>query len=174
MAIEFEQSQKPSVLAKESRKIEFELIKLNLRVFFQQRLIGPRRWVLDQLNDADDFAVVERYARYIGLIANQAVFRAVLQAVDMPSDAAFEVTLNFCNWQVEQLSVLDGVLEELGDGLGSETIGIETVGQHATERTSPMPAADMACGVKDGLVEEELPIGPELTALHTVHEQEKA
>jgi hypothetical protein len=47
IAIELQQSYEPAVFAKESREIEFKLVKLKLRFFFQQCLIGPRGLVLD-------------------------------------------------------------------------------------------------------------------------------
>src|ERR1043166_9468056 len=106
LAIEFEQCQEPPIFAKKRREIAFELIKLSLRFFFQQYAVGPWRRILNELNYADRFAVVEGHAREIGFIANEAVFRAVLEAVDVPSDAAFEVPLDFGDGHTEQLRML--------------------------------------------------------------------
>src|SRR5206468_5891695 len=101
----------------------------------------------------------------IGLVANQAVFGAVVQAVNVPSNAAFEVPLNLGDWQVEQFAVPSGVLEKFGDGFGGEAVGIKTVRQNTAERASPMPAADVAGGVQDGPVQKKLPLLPGLGAL---------
>ena len=70
MAIEFEQSPKPPVFAKENRKITFELVKLQKRFLVEEDFVGPRRGIFDQFNDADRLAVIERNADQIGLIAN--------------------------------------------------------------------------------------------------------
>ena len=86
------------------------------------------------------------------------VFRAVLQAIDMPSDATFEVALNFLGWREGQFWVLGEILEELGDGLGGEGVGAKTIGQDAAEGAPPMPAVNMAGSVQNGLVKEKLPI----------------
>ena len=92
----------------------------------------------------------------------------------MASNATFEVPLNVSDGQMKQLSVLDGVFDKLGDGFGGEGIGIKTIGQDTAEGAAPMPVVHMAGGVQNGLVEEKLPIGPELRGLHTVREQEEA
>src|SRR5438876_6717345 len=105
VAIKLEKPRKPPVSAEEGGKLEFELVKLQERFLVEQDVVGPRLGVLDQFNDADGLAVIERNANQIGLIANQTVFGAVLQAVDMSSNAAFEVSLNFHRWEKGQLGV---------------------------------------------------------------------
>ena len=174
VAIKLEKPRKPPVSAEEGGKLEFELVKLQERFLVEQDFVGPWRGIFDQFNDADGLAVIERNADQIGPIANQPIFGAVLQAVDMSSNAAFEVSLNFHGWQEGQLGVLGGTLDELADGFGGEGVGAKAVGQDATKGAAPMPAVNMASGVQNGLVEEKLPIGPELRGLHTVREQEEA
>src|SRR6185436_8795583 len=88
----------------------------------------------------------------------EAVFRPVLKAIDVPSDAAFEVPLNFGDGQTEQLRVLKGILEQFFDGFGGKSVGAKTVGEDATEGAAPMPAISVASGVQDGLPEKEIPI----------------
>ena len=158
VAIKLEKPREPPVSAEEGGKLEFELVKLQERFLVEQDFVGPRRGVLDQFNDADGLAVIERNADQIGPIANQPIFGAVLQAVDVSSNAAFEVSLNFHRWEKGQLGVLGGTLDELADGFGGEGVGAKTVGQDAAEGTAPMPAVNMAGGVQNGLVQEELPI----------------
>jgi len=174
VAIKLEKPREPPVSAEEGGKLEFELVKLQERFLVEQDFVGPWRVIFDQFHDADGLAVIERNADQIGIIANQPIFGAVLQAVDVSSNATFEVPLDCDGWQEGQLGVLGGTLDELADGFGGEGVGAKAVGQDATKGAAPMPAVNMASGVQNGLVEEKLPIWPELRGLHTVREQEAA
>ena len=97
---EFEELQKHRVSTEEGREGEFELVESDERFLIEQDDIGRRGWFRDQLNDADGFAVIEGDGSEIGLTAEEPSFGAVMQAVDVPADAAFEVPLNFLHCEV--------------------------------------------------------------------------
>jgi hypothetical protein len=93
------------------------------------------------------------------LVAQEAVFEAMMEAVDVTADSAFEVTLDTPNVGWGEVGGWRRILEKFEDGFGSEAFGVKAVGEHAADGAAPAPTRGMAGGVEFGLLEEEFPSG---------------
>ena len=88
--------------------------------------------VRDQFGDADGFAVIEGDEGEVGLIAKEAVFGAVMQAVDLLSDQALEFPANFKQSWVTSAARAARVFQKVRNRLGSDAVWVMAFREDAT------------------------------------------
>jgi len=87
----------------------------------------------DQFGDADGFAVIEGDEGEVGLIAKEAVFGAVMQAVDLLSDQALEFPANFKQFWFIRVARGALLLQKVGNRLGGDAVWVVPFREDATD-----------------------------------------
>ena len=162
--MEREYSFQATILTQEGVEILFEIFQLGIFVVdedFERCAIGCGH----RFPERDGFAVVELDRGEIGFVAEERGFHAVMQTIDHLADPASELFPQVVGLggaangeRSSRLIVGQVVLEDFGEGLGGDAIGIVAIRQEPTRGAAPAQAVDLVPSVELGLLQERLPI----------------